>query len=60
MLSSKGIIVERGNMLSHTAITGRKFGIPTIVSVDNATKIIPDGATIEMDAFTGVIKVIEN
>jgi len=58
MLASKGIIVERGNMLSHTAITGRKFGIPTIVSVDNVTKIIPDGAIIEMDAFTGVIKII--
>ncbi len=58
MLAAKGIIVERGNMLSHTAITGRKFGIPTIVSVDNATKIIPNGAIIEMDAFTGTIKII--
>jgi rifampicin phosphotransferase len=30
MLTAKGIVVERGTMLSHTAITGRKFGIPAI------------------------------
>jgi pyruvate,water dikinase len=58
MLASKGIVVERGSMLSHTAITGRKFGIPTIVSLAGATTRIPDGAWIEMDGASGVVTVL--
>ncbi len=59
MLSSRGIVVERGSMLSHTAITGRKFGIPTIVSVSGATARIPDGAWIEIDGASGVVSILE-
>ena len=59
MLASKGMVVERGSMLSHTAITGRKFGIPTIVALPGATTRIPDGATIEIDGSTGIVTVLE-
>ena len=59
MLASKGIVVERGSMLSHTAITGRKFGIPTVVSVPMATNLIPDGAEIEIDGTTGTVTILE-
>ncbi|MBF0300479.1 MAG: phosphoenolpyruvate synthase, partial [Oligoflexia bacterium] len=58
MLSSKGIVVERGSMLSHTAITGRKFGIPTVVSVAAATNIIKDGMRIEIDGSSGLVTVL--
>lgn len=58
MLNARGIVVERGSMLSHTAITGRKFGIPTVVSVPSATTRIPDGAEIEIDGATGVVTVL--
>ena len=58
MLASKGIVVERGSMLSHTAITGRKFGIPTIVSLPDATRIIKNGAKIEIDGASGVVTLL--
>lgn len=58
MLASKGMVVERGSMLSHTAITGRKFGIPTIVGVIDATSRIPDGAAVEIDGGRGVVKLL--
>lgn len=58
MLSSKAIVVERGSMLSHTAITGRKFGIPTVVSLPHATTRIPDGAEIEVDGASGVVTIL--
>jgi len=58
MLASKGLLVERGSMLSHTAITGRRFGIPTIVSIPNATSIIPDGARLEMDGASGLVTLL--
>ncbi len=59
MLASKGLVVERGSMLSHTAITGRKFGIPTIVSLPGATTIIPDGAQIEIDGASGIVTLLD-
>jgi pyruvate,water dikinase len=55
MLASKGIIVERGSVLSHTAIIGRELGIPTIVSAKSATNLIPDQIPVTMNGSTGVV-----
>lgn len=51
---AKGLIVERGGVLSHGAIVARDFGIPAVV-LDGATQRIPDGASIELDAIHGLI-----
>ncbi len=59
MLAARGIIVERGSMLSHTAITGRKLGVPTIVAVTGATRLIADGALVEMDGGSGIIRLLD-
>lgn len=56
MISAKGIISEKGSVLSHTAIIGRELGIPTIVGVKDATRLIPDGAPITIDGGTGEIR----
>jgi len=56
MLSSKGIVVEKGSVLSHTAIIGRELGIPTIVGARDATKLIQDGARISINGSIGEIK----
>lgn len=58
MLASRGLVVERGSMLSHTAITGRKFGIPTVVGIPHATSVIPDGARVEMDGASGRVTIL--
>ena len=56
MMRAKGLIVERGSVLSHTAIIGRELGIPTIVGVKDATRHIPEGSMLHMDGGTGVIQ----
>lgn len=56
MISAKGIVTERGSVLSHTAIIGRELGIPTIVGVKDATKLIPDGASLFIDGGTGDVQ----
>ena len=58
MISSKGIVAEKGSVLSHTAIIGRELGIPTIVGVKNATSIIQDGSRIQMDGCKGEIRCL--
>ena len=59
MLAGRGIVVERGSMLSHTAISGRKFGIPTVVGVPDATRVIPEGARVRLDGAGGTVTIVE-
>ncbi len=54
----KGIVVERGSLLSHTAITGRLLGIPTVVAVPGATTAIADGGWIELDGAAGTVRLL--
>ena len=51
----KGLVLERGGMLSHGAIIAREFGIPAIVNVKNATKRITSGQNISINGNDGTI-----
>lgn len=54
------IIVERGSLLSHSAIVSREMGIPCIVGVTGLLSTLRDGELIEMDGSTGCITRLEN
>jgi phosphohistidine swiveling domain-containing protein len=54
-----GLVIERGGMLSHGAIIAREFGIPSVVGVKDATRLIPDGAIICVDGDRGTVRVGE-
>ena len=54
---AKGIVVERGGMLSHGAIVARDFGIPAVV-LKHASKLIPHGATIKVDGNSGRVELV--
>lgn len=54
---AKGIISEKGSLLSHTAIISRELKKPTIVGVKNATKILKTGDYIRIDGKTGKIEI---
>ncbi|HEX4923411.1 MAG TPA: PEP/pyruvate-binding domain-containing protein [Bdellovibrionales bacterium] len=56
----KGLIVERGSTLSHSAIIARELGIPAIVGVDRVTKRLSTGETITMDGESGQIHRAKN
>jgi pyruvate,water dikinase len=58
MMAAKGIVVERGSLLSHTAITGRLLGIPTVVAVRDAVAGIADGSWIELDGAGGTVRLL--
>lgn len=53
-----GIIVERGSLLSHSAIVSREMGKPCIVGVTGLLKMLKTGDEIEMDGSTGIIRMI--
>ena len=52
-----GLVMERGGMLSHGAIIAREFGIPSVVGIANATRLIPHGATVSVDGDRGVVRL---
>ena len=53
------VVVDVGAPLSHAIIVSRELGIPCVVSATNATKVIPDGALIEVHGDTGEVTIIE-
>jgi phosphohistidine swiveling domain-containing protein len=48
-----GIIAETGGQLSHTSIIAREYGLPSVVSVKDATRRIRDGQTVIIDGNKG-------
>jgi pyruvate,water dikinase len=48
-----GIVAEAGGQLSHSAIVAREYGLPAVVSVERATRIINDDDLITIDGSTG-------
>lgn len=54
-----GLITETGGMLSHGAIISREYGIPAILAVPDALKIIQTGDLIRMNGADGSIEIIE-
>jgi pyruvate,water dikinase len=55
---ARGLVVEKGGVLSHGAIVARDFGIPAVVC-QHAMRRIPDGATIRVDGNHGIITLLD-
>jgi pyruvate,water dikinase len=53
-----GLLVERGSLLSHSAIVAREMGIPAVVSIEGLTSWLHDGDWVEMDGAKGVVRKI--
>lgn len=50
-----GVVVERGSVLSHSAIVARELGIPAVVSVAGVTTWLTTGDMIEVNGTSGVV-----
>ena len=59
LATAKGVIAEKGSLLSHTAIISRELKIPSIVGVNNLLNTIKSGDIVEMDGTTGIISIIK-
>jgi rifampicin phosphotransferase len=55
---AKGLVVERGGMLSHGAIIARELGIPAVVGVRDATRRIASGSRLSIDGGRGVVDIL--
>ena len=56
--TAAAVVTEAGGVLSHCAIVAREYGIPAVVGALGATKLIKDGAQIEVDGDAGTIRLL--
>jgi len=59
MHGAAAVITNEGGLTCHAAIVSRELGIPCIVGTRNATKILKDGDEVEVDAESGIVKVLK-
>jgi pyruvate,water dikinase len=57
--SISGLVVEKGSMLSHSAIVAREMGIPAVVGVREATSRIKDGQRVRLDGALGKVYLLD-
>lgn len=57
--SVSGLLVERGGLLSHSAIVAREMGLPTIVGIRGLTQWLKTGMRVRMDGKTGTVELLD-
>jgi pyruvate,water dikinase len=57
-VSIKGLVTEVGGMMTHGAVVAREYGLPAVVSVENATKLIHDGQRIRINGTEGYVELL--
>jgi len=54
----KGLVTEVGGMMTHGAVIAREYGLPAVVGVQNATRLIQDGQRIRLHGTDGYIEIL--
>jgi pyruvate,water dikinase len=57
-VSIKGLITEVGGLMTHGAVVAREYGLPAVVGVENATKLIKDGQRIRVNGTDGYLEIL--
>lgn len=57
-LSIKGLVTEVGGLMTHGAVIAREYGLPAVVGVEHATKLIKDGQRIRVHGTEGYIEIL--
>jgi pyruvate,water dikinase len=50
-----GVVLDYGGPGDHFAITAREFGLPAVCGTNHATRLIPEGALVNIDANAGLV-----
>jgi pyruvate,water dikinase len=57
-LNAAGIVLEIGGTLQHGALVAREYGKPCVSGIEDATEVLKDGQTIELDGASGIITLV--
>lgn len=59
MEKAAAIVADQGGLSSHAAIVSRELGVPCVMATKNGTRVIRENDLIEVNAKTGVVKILE-
>ncbi|MFF4875215.1 rifamycin-inactivating phosphotransferase [Micromonospora sp. NPDC000668] len=54
----EGLVTEVGGLMTHGAVVAREYGLPAVVGVEHATKLIRDGQRIRVHGTDGYIEIL--
>ncbi|HVU55409.1 MAG TPA: phosphoenolpyruvate synthase [Puia sp.] len=57
-VSIKGLVTEVGGLMTHGAVIAREYGLPAVIGVENATRLIKDGQTIRVNGTDGFVEIL--
>ena len=57
---AKGLVCEVGGMMTHGSVVAREYGIPAVVGVSSATRLIRSGQRIRIDGSRGLVEIIDD
>ncbi|MET7823629.1 rifamycin-inactivating phosphotransferase [Streptomyces sp. NPDC005386] len=53
-----GLVTEVGGQMTHGAVIAREYGLPAVVGVDRATRLIEDGRRIRVHGTDGYVEIL--
>ncbi len=54
----KGLVTEVGGLMTHGAVIAREYGLPAVVGVEHATRLIRDGQQIRVHGTDGYVEIL--
>jgi pyruvate,water dikinase len=54
----KGLVTEIGGLMTHGAVIAREYGLPAVVGVQHATRLIRDGQRIRVHGTDGYVEIL--
>jgi len=58
-INAAGLVMGVGGLLTHGTVVAREYGIPAVVGITDATKIIKTGQRIRVDGNAGFVQIIQ-
>ena len=54
----EGLVTEVGGLMTHGAVIAREYGLPAVVGVEHATRLIADGQQIRVHGTDGYVELL--
>ena len=58
-VSIAGLVTEVGGLMTHGAVIAREYGLPAVVGVQDATRLIRDGQHIRVHGTDGYVEILD-
>ncbi|MFL5681479.1 MAG: PEP-utilizing enzyme, partial [Chloroflexota bacterium] len=55
----KGLVTEVGGLMTHGAVIAREYGLPAVVGVEGATRLIKDRQRIRVHGTDGYVEILD-